>query len=229
MKYISDPLDFFVMSDYNFSLAGAIFWFFLVLFIHIRLKKTVLDNYIDPLVLSFLFIACIGFVGAFLWGQVYGNQTTLFWLWITYSNSFSNVPYQVPVFPLPIVYAIFTFILFSTLYTLSMYVSLRWLLWYLGMILFACMILIFDFFSGKFDIIREATIIYADKVTLVNQVINWASPSDAIYQSRHVFSWITMMQLFSIVMIVVAGYYLYQLYQHQKSSYKTIIWKEFKS
>lgn len=150
MKFIKEPFQFFVMSEYNFSLFGAIFGFLLVLYILCRIEKTSINRYIDGLVLSFLFMMIVWYIWAFFGGQVYGRET-MFGIEYTYTNSATPVPYQVPVFPLPIVYAIFSFLIFSGLYILSLFVHIRWYIGYLGIILFSSMILVFEFFSGKPD------------------------------------------------------------------------------
>lgn len=62
MKYISDPFEFFIMSDYNFSLFGAMFGFFLVTYILTRFEKISIKKYIDGIVLSFLFIMPVGYI-----------------------------------------------------------------------------------------------------------------------------------------------------------------------
>lgn len=151
IKYIQNPFDFFITSDYNFSLVWAIVWFVIVLLIHIKSRKENIDKYIDPLVITFVFIVFIGFIWWFLGGQVYGRETQ-FGIEILYTHSFTPVPYQVPIFPLPLIYAGLYFLLFCLLYIGSMYVHLRWVLGYFGLIIFSCILLIFEFFSGKYDI-----------------------------------------------------------------------------
>ncbi|QFR38615.1 hypothetical protein A9Q91_00065 [Candidatus Gracilibacteria bacterium 28_42_T64] len=155
LKYIKDPFDFFIMNDYNFSLVGAFIGFFVVLIINLRIRKEELEKYIDTLVLSFIFILFIGFAGAILGGQVYGIDTH-FGIEVLYTHSFTPIPFQVPIFPLPIIYSILYFILFSILYILSMYIHIRGLLGYTGLTAMASILLIFDFFSGKSDILKEA-------------------------------------------------------------------------
>lgn len=154
MKFIKDPFEFFVMSNYNFSLFWAIFGFFLVLFINTRLEKTSISKYIDGVVLSLFLVLFVGFIGALLGGQVYGRETTL-WIEILYTHPFTLVPYQVPIFPLPIVYAICSFLLFSGLYIVSMFVHIRAFVWYLGLLIFSALVLILEFFSGKYDILSS--------------------------------------------------------------------------
>lgn len=153
LKYIKDPVEFFIMSDYNFSLFWALFWFFLILFINVKLGKESILKYLDGVVLSFFFVLFIGYIGSFLWGQVYGRETHI-WIEILYTNPFTPVPFQVPIFPLPIVYSILFFITFSVLYILSLYIHIRWFLWYVGLIAFSSILLIFEFFSWKFDILK---------------------------------------------------------------------------
>jgi len=186
LKYIRNPIDFFIMNDYNFSLFWAIFWFFIVLIINLKLRKEFqlpskwkITEYIDGVVLSFIFILIIGFIWAFLWWQVYGRETHI-GIEIMYNHPFTPVPFQVPIFPLPIVYAISFFLLFSTLYISSMFVKIRWFIWYVGLIAFASILLIFEFFSWKYDILKDST-------------------------------FISFPQVFSMVLIVICGYKLYQI------------------
>ena len=152
MKFIKDPFQFFVMSEYNFSIFWAIFGFILVLYLLTRLEKSSIRKYLDGAVLSFLFILVIWYLGSFFGWQVYGRET-MFGIEMTYSNPFTPVPYQVPIFPLPIVYTITSFLIFSALYILSLFVHIKGYIWYLWLILFSTMILIFESFSGKQDIL----------------------------------------------------------------------------
>lgn len=157
MKFIQDPFQFFIMSEYNFSLFGAIFGFLLVLFLLARFEKTPLKRYIDGVVLAFLGALCIGYIGSFFGGQVYGRET-MFGIEVTYRNAFTPVPYQVPVFPLPVIYTILSFILFSGMYIFSLFYHVRGFIGYLGLIIFSSMILIFEFFSGKQDILSVVSV-----------------------------------------------------------------------
>lgn len=154
LKHIENPIEFFIMNDYNFSLMWALFWFFLVFFILIKLRKEKLDNFINWIVLSFLFVLPIWFLWSLLWWQVYGKET-FYWIEIMYNHPFTPVPFKVPVFPLPIIYSILFFVLFSSLYILSMYVKFKNILWYLGLMIFSCIIFIFEFFSWKYWIFKD--------------------------------------------------------------------------
>jgi hypothetical protein len=60
----------------------------------------------------------------------------------------------VPVFPLAIIYAILSFILFSSLYMTAMFIKVRGIIGYVGIIIFSVFILIFEMFNGKFDYFR---------------------------------------------------------------------------
>lgn len=64
MKFIKDPFQFFISGEFNFSLFGAIFGFWLVLRILTKLEKSPIDKYIDGIVVSFLFVLVIGYIGA---------------------------------------------------------------------------------------------------------------------------------------------------------------------
>ena len=154
LKYIKNPLEFFIMNDYNFSLAWAITWFLVVFYITSRIKKEKLNNYIDGITISFLFILSIWFIWTLLWWQVYGRET-LFWIEILYTHPYTPVPFQVPVFPLPIIYSISFFILFSVSYISSMYINTKWLIWYIWLISMSSIMLIFESYSWKYDIFKD--------------------------------------------------------------------------
>lgn len=157
MKYIKDPVEFFVMSDYNFSLYGALFGFFLILMYSLKANKLKSDKYVDVSVLSFLFVSSIGYLGAFFWWQVYGKATNI-GIEVLYNHPYSQVPSAVAILPLPLIYAVSTFLLFSALYTLFMLINVRGLVWYIGLIAFNAMVLVWDNFSWKYDIIKTSTL-----------------------------------------------------------------------
>jgi hypothetical protein len=157
LKHIKNSLEFFIMNDYNFLLTWAIFWFFLVFIILLKIRKEKLDNFISWIVLSFLFILPFWYVWALLWWQVYWKETS-YWIEMAYTHPFTPVPYQVPIFPLPIVYAIIFFILFSVLYILSVNENHRTVLAYLWAMAFSCIVFVLEFFSWKFDIFKESFI-----------------------------------------------------------------------
>ena len=155
LKYIKNTFEFFVMNDYNFSLAWAITWFFIVLFITLKIRKERLNNFIDWIVISLLFVLIFGFIWALLGWQVYGRETSI-GIEILYTNPFTPIPFQVPIFPLPIVYSVLFFILFSVAYISSMYIHVKWIVWYVWLIAIWSMFLIFDFFSWKYDIFKDS-------------------------------------------------------------------------
>lgn len=157
MKFIKDPVQFFIMSEFNFSLFWAIFWFGLVLYILTKLEKSSLLRYIDGVVVSFLFIMVVWYIGAIFGGQVYGRETMI-GIEIIYTHAHTLVPYQVPVFPLPIIYTLISFVIFSAMYILSLFVHIRGYIGYIGLILFGAMVLIFESFSGKQDILSVSSI-----------------------------------------------------------------------
>jgi len=180
MKFIKDPFEFFIMNNYNFSLFGAIFWFLLVLWINIKIEKTTIQKYIDAVVLSFFFVLPLGYLGALLGGQVYWRETML-WIEILYTHPFTLVPYQVPVFPLAIVYAICMFLIFCGLYMISIIVHIRGFVWYLGLLLFSALILILEFFSGKFDIISSVMPFNLNQILAI--ILVWVSA----YKLYHIY------------------------------------------
>jgi len=164
-KYIENASDFFITTDYNFSLFWAIFGFVLVFFINLKLRKEKLVKYIDGLVLSFLLVLSIWFIWALLWGQVYWIPTN-YWIELTYTNPFSPVS-STPVFPLPIVYAILFFIEFAVLYILSMYIKIKWFIGHIGLIVFALIILIFENFSWKHDVFNNLLFLNMNQILAI--------------------------------------------------------------
>lgn len=171
-KFIKEPLQFFLMSDYNFSLVWAIFWYFLVLFITTILHALRAWKYVDVSVLSFLFVWVIWYVWSFLWGQVYWRQTN-FWIEILYNNAFSPVPYEVPVFPLALVYALICFLLFSALYMVWMFIKVRWIVWYAWIVLFSCSLLVLEWFSWKYDFFRIQIWVNFTQICAIFLIILW--------------------------------------------------------
>jgi len=141
------------MSDFNFSLFWGVLWFLLVYYILTRVEKRDFERYIDGVVIAFFSILLIWFIGAFFWGQVYGRETQ-FGIEVLYNkHSFSPVPFQVPIFPLPLVYALLSFLMWIGLYILTLFVHIKGFVWYIGLILFSAMILVLENFSGKADIL----------------------------------------------------------------------------
>ena len=153
LKYIENASEFFVATDYDFSLFWAIFWFFIVFFINLKLRREKLVKYIDWIVLSFLLVLSIGFIWALFWGQVYWISTNL-WIEIVYNSPFAPIA-STPVFPLAIVYFILFFIEFAVLYILSMYIKVKWFIGHIWLIVFWLIILIFENFSGKHDVFNN--------------------------------------------------------------------------
>lgn len=180
MKFIKNPFEFFIMSEYNFSLFGAIFGFSVVLFILTRLERSSITRYIDGIVLSFLGVLIVWYIWALFWGQVYGRETN-FGIEMVYNNAFTPVPYQVPIFPLPIVYAIVSFCIFSAMYILSLFVHIRGYIGYIGLLLFSSMVLILESFSGKHDILSVNSIFNFPQVFALILAI-WSG-----YQFFHIF------------------------------------------
>jgi len=152
-KYINSFFDFFLTRDYNFSLFWAIFWFFIIFFIKLRLFKKDIENYIDWVVLSFLFILIFWFIWAFFWWQVYWINTTS-WIWINYSAIYwaSTVGH---LFPLALIYSGIFFIEFIIFYILSLYIKKRWIIGYVWLWIFSSVILWMEFFSWKRDLFKN--------------------------------------------------------------------------
>lgn len=169
-KFIDNPLEFFIMSDYNFSLFWAIFWFLIILFLTIRIYRLRLAKYLDVSVLSFLFVSIFWYIWAFLWWQVYGKETN-FGIEILYTTPFSPVPFEVPIFPLALVYSIVSFFLFSIFYMLVIFIKTRWIIWYLWLICFSAIVLFLESFSWKNDIFYNYFFINLSQISAIVLII----------------------------------------------------------
>ncbi len=165
-KYIESASQFFVTYDYQFSLFWAIFWFILVFFINLKLRREKLVKYVDALVLSFLLILSIWYIWALFWGQVYWIPTN-YWIEIIYSNKIATILSSTPMFPLAIIYALLFFIEFAVLYILSMYIKVKWFIGHIWLIIFALIILIFENFSGKHDIFNNLVFLNMNQILAI--------------------------------------------------------------
>lgn len=185
LKYIQNPFEFFFMNDFDFSLIWGIIWFFAFLTLQLKVRKEKLEQYIDGIAISFLLVLALGYLWALLGWQVYGKETH-FWIEILYTHSFTPIPYQVAIFPLPIVYSITFFILFCISYSLSLFVHLRSLLWYLSFISIASVLLIFEFFSGKYDIFSQTLWINMTQIFSVIAIVIFTYKLFQAYRSGEI-------------------------------------------
>ncbi len=170
MKYIKNSFEFFIMWDYNFSLFWAIFGFFFIFYFKIKVLKHNVNKYLDWILLSFLFILVIAYLWALLWWQVYWRPTD-FWIEISYTSRFSSILDSSGRFPLPIIYSILFFIVFSILYILSMYIKVRWFIGYIWFAIFASIILWLEFFSWKFDFFKDTIWINMSQIWAIFMLI----------------------------------------------------------
>ncbi len=107
-------LSFFLMSDFYFSLGGAIVGFLIVLLILLRNKEPAdRDDVLDIVAISWLFGSIVGYLGAFFGGQTYGIRSE----WILSVDYINNpILAEFPRFPLAVVYAICIIFIFSLCY-----------------------------------------------------------------------------------------------------------------
>ena len=186
-KYIFDQwlFKFFFMSDYNFSLIWWIVWFMLVLYINIKKFKLNSNKYVDAVVLSFLFAAIVWYIWTFLGWQIYWKPTDLP-IWIAYTNTLSKNPYSSPTFPLAIIYSIFSFLLFVGLYIARIFVKIEGFIWYIWLIIFASLLLIFEFFNGSTDIFSSFIYINLTQIWAIGLILIWARWLSKIYKHEKV-------------------------------------------
>lgn len=146
-------IKFLLMSDYNFSLMGGVFWFMGVLLFQLRRFSLSSRKYIDAVVLAFFFAAIVGFIGAFFWGQIYGKPTDSF-IGITYTSPISNSPYTSPMFPLALFYSFISFLLFVVLYMVRIFTKIEGFVGYVGVVIFSAVLIIAEFYNGNTDAFR---------------------------------------------------------------------------
>ena len=92
------------MDNYNLSFIGGVVGFTGVLVYKLIRYEQPKEKYIDIVVLSFLFAAIIGYIAAFLGGQIYGKPTLLP-IGMIYGNE-SPVPYTSSILPLALLYSL---------------------------------------------------------------------------------------------------------------------------
>jgi prolipoprotein diacylglyceryltransferase len=165
--------NFFVMNDYNMSFAGWIIGFLIILIIKLRKHQQPLDKYLDVIVLSFLFAGIIGYIWAFLGGQIYGRPTHLP-IWILYKSDRANIPYTSAVIPLWILYSCSCFVLFSGLYIFRELQKIPGFTGYVWLWLFSIVLLIWEFYSGSEDILQTYIILNINQLlALTGIAITW--------------------------------------------------------
>lgn len=145
------------MSDYNLSLAGAAAGFSgLFLWNSRTLRKRDRMALVDVFVLAFLFAAVAGYVGALLGGQVYGSAVPNGSAWgVTYDHPATPVPGDRARFPLAAAYAAVTFLMFCGLYIAHVLTNVAGLVGYAGLVAFASVLLVGEFFNGNPDMFRS--------------------------------------------------------------------------
>lgn len=174
-------LKFLLMSDYNFSLMGGVLGFMIVLLFQLKRFKISARKYIDAIVLSFLFAAIIGFIGAFFGGQIYGRPTDSF-MGIAATSDVSNTPYTSPMFPLALLYSFVSFILFFCLYLVRKFTKIEWLVGYVGILLFSVMLFSAEFYSGGTDIFKAYVFFNLNQIGSVLLFFIWFQGLYRIYK-----------------------------------------------
>lgn len=172
-------LQLLIPANYNLSFAGGVFGFFLVFFLKTFHSKYRLQ-YLDIIVTAFFLWAVIGYFGALLGGQIYGQPFESFFS-LTYTNKYSPVAFQQQTFPLPIAYMLLS----GALYVASRKMLFKQTLpdgyvGYMMLGIFGIFLVLLEFLSGSEDMIESYTLIGLN----MNQVVG-------IFFVVIAFSWIT--------------------------------------
>ncbi len=108
---------FFLMSDFYFSLGGAILGFFGTFLFFFRAREDAdRDDALDITVIAWLFGAVVAYLGAFFGGQTYGIRSESF-LSVDYVNN--PILAEFPRFPLALAYVFFIIFAFSFTYIIK--------------------------------------------------------------------------------------------------------------
>lgn len=134
-----------------------------VLLLQLRRFKLSSRKYIDAVVLSFFFAGIIGFIGAFLGGQIYGKPTDSF-IGIMYTSPTSDSPYASPMFPLALLYSAVSFVLFVVFYMVRIFTKIEGLIGYVGIVLFSAVLLIAEFYNGSTDIFQSSLFLNLNQI-----------------------------------------------------------------
>lgn len=128
---------FFLMSDFYFSLGGAIIWFFATFFYLFRERDDAdRDDALDITVISWLFWAAIAYLWAFLGGQTYGIRSESF-ISVDYINN--PILAEFPRFPLALIYMLCIIFIFSFTYIIKKLRPERWFAAAVGALLWGIM------------------------------------------------------------------------------------------
>lgn len=93
-------------ENYDFSLAGGIIGFIIIYFWKsFHASKHDKKIYRDVVVRAFLISAMVGYMWAFLGGQIYGIPVDS-WFSMIYDHKNSIIPFRSPLFPLPLLYIV---------------------------------------------------------------------------------------------------------------------------
>lgn len=108
---------FFLMSDFYFSLGGAILGFFGTFLFFFRARDNAdRDDALDITVIAWLFGAVVAYLWAFFGGQTYGIRSESF-LSVDYVNN--PILAEFPRFPLALAYVFFIIFVFSFTYIIK--------------------------------------------------------------------------------------------------------------
>jgi len=92
------------------------------------------------------------FFSIFIFSRLFYVISMTSWLGVPYiSTSLSTTPTG-SFLPIALIYSGLSFILFSVLYILSMYINVRGLLWYIWLGIFSAITLILEYYSAKPDV-----------------------------------------------------------------------------
>lgn len=128
---------FFLMSDFYFSLGGAIIWFFGTFLYLFRTRDDAdRDDALDITVIAWLFWAAIAYLWAFFGGQTYGIRSESF-LSVDYINN--PILAEFPRFPLALIYMFCIIFIFSFTYIIKKLRPERWFAAGVGALLWGIM------------------------------------------------------------------------------------------
>ncbi|MDD4318906.1 MAG: prolipoprotein diacylglyceryl transferase [Candidatus Peribacteraceae bacterium] len=153
--YLKDPLRIFVVWDGGFSFLGGAIGIGIVLFFVTREHRSTFLQWLDALVPATTFGLVFEWLGAFFSGNAYGRPADVFWA-VTYVDAM-NVRYAVPIHPVQLYYALFSFFLTFLLLVVRKKAKRVGTETLAGIVLLAIGTYGFEYFRGDFGIPVFAT------------------------------------------------------------------------
>lgn len=153
--------DILLMREYSISLMGGMLGFFLVFYWKTREYPRDRKILLDVATLSFFIPAIIGYIGAFFWGQIYGQASMIGLAPDPVSGIIGSTG---PIFPLALFYAFFCFLIFFFLLSLRKKQTYHGFIAFTGMALYGWLLFLGEFLNGSSDMFQAKTLLTLSQI-----------------------------------------------------------------